>query len=174
LKSRNEERKKARIAADEELAGMNKLLTQMKEQKAKFAKVLDKKSVANIKRIVRQGSSRAVKAGGEQILDFLCQFLAKDSSALFAREGQDIFLSHETLAQAIKAVDPSHHEKAWLRDVADSVNMDVEGVKGKLLAQVSDPENAESMIPFFPYFKLLFKLCQLGMTLKTKESLVRK
>ena len=29
-------------------------------------------------------------------------------------------------------------------------------------------------MPFFPYFKLLFKLCQIGMTMKKKQSLERK
>lgn len=168
------EKKKAQTAALEELAGMDKLLTTMKEQKAKFAKALDKKSVSEIKRIVSQGRNPAVNEGGLQILDHLCQFLCKNTSATFNREGLDIFATHETLAKAIKVVEPSFHEKAWLRDVADSVNMDAEGNKGKLLEQVTNPERAEAMIVFFPYFKLLFKFCQLGMTLKTKESLIRK
>lgn len=33
---------------------------------------------------------------------------------------------------------------------------------------------ATHMLPFFPYFKLLFKLCQVGMTLKNKQNLERK
>ena len=30
------------------------------------------------------------------------------------------------------------------------------------------------MAPFYPYFKLLYKFCQMGMTKKTKESFERK
>ena len=171
LQSVADAKKKARVAADEELTGMNKLLTTMNEQKVKIAKALSKDSVASVKKAI---SNRQTPAGAVDILDRLCQFMAKDTSATYDKQGRDLFENHETLAKAIKATEPSYHEKAWLRDVADSVNMNADGLRGKLLAQVMEPETAKQMVTFVPYFKLLYKFCQLGMTLKTKESLIRK
>ena len=51
--------------------------------------------------------------------------------------------------------------------------MDVEGNKGKLLASVSDPSTAAAVVPFFPYFKILYKFAQLGMTITKQTSLER-
>ena len=52
--------------------------------------------------------------------------------------------------------------------------MDTEQQKGKLLAAVSNPSTASDMAPFFVFFKIVFKMAQTGMTLKTKQNLVRK
>jgi len=52
--------------------------------------------------------------------------------------------------------------------------MSVEGVKGEILTAVTDAKQVNEMLPFIPYFKVLFKFCQLGMTLKTKQNLTRK
>ena len=52
--------------------------------------------------------------------------------------------------------------------------MSIDGRKGALLAAVSDSTQADAMLPFFSYFKVLYKLAQMGMTLKKKQSLQRK
>ena len=52
--------------------------------------------------------------------------------------------------------------------------MDQNGQKGALFANVSDPNMAQGMIPFFPLFKIVFKFAQIGMTMKTKINLERK
>jgi len=137
---------------------MNKLLTTMNEQKAKFTKACDKASVIAVKRIMSQDQGSAIDVGG-QILDKICQFICKSPSATFQKEGADIFANNETLMKAVKNCDPSCNEKAWIRDIADSVNMDVEGNKGRLLLAVSNSQTVNEMMPFFPYFKVLYKFC---------------
>lgn len=52
--------------------------------------------------------------------------------------------------------------------------MNLEQQKGKLLEAVTNPATASDMAPFFVFFKLVFKMAQTGMTLKTKQNLVRK
>jgi len=74
----------------------------------------------------------------------------------------------------VKHCDPSHHEKQWIHEVAQKVNMDMEQQKGKLLRDISNPANAGTLFHFFPYFKIVFKFAQIGMTLKTKQNLERK
>merc|ERR1712110_298283 len=67
--------------------------------------------------------------------------------------------------------------REFIQAVANQVNQKVEGdktVKGDILERLSNPENATNNLPFFTYFKLLFKLAQIGMTLKKKQSLEMK
>lgn len=173
LKAQVEAKVEASEDADQELAGMNKLLTQMNEAKAKFSKQADKDSIKEIKKLLALGQSSAVGVA-RQILDKICQFIAMDQNATFDREGAEIFATAESFASAVKKCDPSFHEKPWIRDVAQTVNMDLEGNKGSILAAVTDAGRGNDMAPFFPYFKILYKFCQIGMTLKSKQSLVRK
>ena len=111
---------------------------------------------------------------GKLILDKLCKFIAADTQATFDREGADIFASADSLQAALKRADPAALEKSWIRDEAEQVNMDMEGRKGKILESVTNSAIASEMFHFYNYFKLLYKFCQLGMTLKSKQSLVRK
>jgi len=144
----------------------------MNEARAKFAKQCDKASIEEIKKLMNPQNRPS--ATGKVILDIICKFISKDTNASFDKEGVDIFASVETLQTAIKRCDPSALEKQWIREQAESVNMSVEGVKGKLLGQVSNAGSAAEMLPFFIYFKVLYKFCQMGMALKTKQSLTRK
>ncbi len=52
--------------------------------------------------------------------------------------------------------------------------MTADGIKGSILNEISDAKRVNEVTPFIPYFKVLFKFCQLGMTLKTKQNLLRK
>lgn len=158
--------------ASAELDGMNKLLTTMNEARAKFAKQCDKASIDAIKKIMNPQARPSDT--GKVILDIICKFISADTNASFDKEGVDIFASVETLQTAIKRCDPSALEKQWIREQAESVNMSVEGVKGKLLGQISNAASTAENMPFFIYFKVLYKFCQMGMTLKTKQSLTRK
>lgn len=60
---------------------------------------------------------------------------------------------------AIKRTDAAKNEKEWIRERANMVNMDSDGVKGAILAKISNAAEARDLVPFFPYFKVLFKLC---------------
>ena len=52
--------------------------------------------------------------------------------------------------------------------------MTAEGVKGSILKEITNAAKVNEIAPFIPYFKVLFKFCQLGMTMKTKQNLLRK
>lgn len=167
------EKKSAKDEATGNLADMNKLLLSMNEARAKFAKSCDADSLKQIKTILVQPGS-ASAGTGKQILDKICQFICQDVEATYDRHGADIFANAEVLTAAIKRCDPAALEKSWIRDVADSVNMTSEGVKGKILQAISSSSTVQEMHHFFPYFKVLYKFCQLGMTLKSKQNLLRK
>jgi|Transcript_40596 hypothetical protein len=150
------------------------MIKTMNEQKAKFLKPCDKNSLANVKKIVSSNQSRAAGTGRE-ILDGICKFIKKDPNASFATDGQTIFMHPELFSKNIKECFPEDADKAWLQKMATSVNQPIgEGsVKGSLLKAVTEATTSSDMAPFFPYFKILYKLAQLGMTICKKTSLER-
>ena len=166
-------KKKAEKDASDQLRDVERLLTDMSEARAKFVKLCDKDSIKEVKKVMNARQSTAIGTA-TQILDRICQFLDASPDATFANEGATIFDSAESFASATKSCDPAAMEKSFIQDVAESVNMTQDGVKGSLLKSVSDSTAADAMLPFFPYFKVLYKLCQMGMTLKKKQSLQRK
>ncbi len=166
-------KKKAAKDASDQLRDVEKLMTDMTEVRAKFLKQCDKDSIKEIKRVMAVGVSPVCNTARE-ILDKICQFLDANPDASFSNQGTTIFDSAESFNSACKSCDPAAMEKAFIQSVAESVNMSLDGVKGRLLILVSDSTTSEAMLPFFPYFKVLYKLCQMGMTLKKKQSLERK
>ena len=166
-------KQKAEKEASDQLRDVNALLTDMKEVRAKFIKQCDADSLKQIKRIMDVKMS-PVLGTAEIILNKICQFLDANEEATFEKEGQTIFDSAESFNSACKSCDPAAHEKVFIQSVAESVNMSVDGVRGSLLELVANPDTSSDMVPFFPYFKVLYKLCQMGMTMKKKQSLERK
>ena len=110
----------------------------------------------------------------ETILNKICQFLDANPEATFADQGLTIFDSAESFNSACKSCDPAALEKSFIQQVSESVNMSIDGNKGALLTLVPNGDTANDMLPFFPYFKVLYKLCQMGMTMKKMQSLERK
>lgn len=149
---------------------MNQLITGMEEARAKFAKACDADSLKEIKAALMRGSCPL----GEEILDKITQFHTGNTKASFKNDGNDLFRDDTTFQMGIKKTNAASHEKEWIRSVADSVNMDAEKKKGKILAGISNPEQAKDLVPFIPYFKVLFKLCQVGMTQKSRQSKQRR
>ena len=144
----------------------------MTEAKAKFLKGCDKDSLKKIKGILSAGSSGAVGTGRE-ILDNICRFVKKNTSSSYASDGEAIFATPESFSKAIKDCMPTDMDRNWLQTLASSVNQNTDGQKGSLLNAVSNPSTAVDMVNFFPYFKILFKLAQLGMTITKRTSLER-
>ena len=110
---------------------------------------------------------------GRQILDGICKFVAKNPNASFATDGA-FFGTPENFSKAIKDCNPVDMDRAWLQGVAASVNQSIDGVKGDILTQISNEASAADNVPFMPYFKILYKLAQLGMTITKRTSLERK
>ena len=47
----------------------------------------------------------------------------------------------------------------------------MEGVKGKLLNALTSASKVEDTVIFFPYFKVLFRLVQIALTMKRRQNL---
>jgi len=63
--------------ANEKLDGINKILTAMNEARARFVKSCDADSLKEIKKIMLDGQSPGWQTARD-VLDLICQFVAKD------------------------------------------------------------------------------------------------
>jgi len=144
------------------------ILTAQGEQKAKAAKDCDKASINEIKKTMAAGISPAI-GNGRAILDRICQLATGKETASYAVEGADLFQSEMTFSSAIKKADSSLIEKDILKRMAGEINQD-----GTILSALMNPGNAAENVQFIPYFKVLFKLVQMGLTKKNKVNLERK
>jgi len=175
LETRFDQEKEAKTVASEQLSDIKKMIKGMTEAKAKFLKACNKDSLNKVKKIISAGQSRAVGTGRD-ILDGITKFVMKNTGATFANDGQQIFATPETFSKAIKDCMPTDMDRSWLQTLAQSVNQsgNADGLtKGPLLKAVSDDSIGADAVPFFPYFKILFKLAQLGMTITKRTSLER-
>lgn len=149
------------------------MLTTLNQQLAKELKTCDKDSVKLIKKVMATGTSPACPTA-RQILDKICQLVCANDNATYAVEGVELFADEIIFQAQVKKSDPSTLDKESIKKIADEVNQTMDGVQGTLLAAVSQPSTASEMVKFFPYFKILFKLCQIGLTMKNKVNLERK
>ena len=155
------------------------MLTAQNEAKAKETKNCDKASINEVKKIIMGGVSPALDLG-RSIMNRIAQFITGSETATFA-PGDAWFASAEAFTSAVKKCDPSRMERQFIQTVANQVNQKtVEGKdgnviqQGEILQKISNSANANANLPFFPYFKLLFKMCQIGMTMKKKQALEMK
>lgn len=65
-------------------------------------------------------------------------------------------------------------DKEFVKRIAMEVNQDAEGVQGSLLKGLMQSHTSTEMVPFFPYFKILFKFVQIAFSKKNLASLERK
>ena len=143
----------------------------MNEAKAKYLKGIDKPGLQKIKEIAAgNGPAKSVVT---EILDGIAKFVANDVNAVMRSGKGDLFDTVETFSKEVKDCFPADRDRQWLQGVAKNVNMDVDGNKGAILAAISDPNNAQDMVHVFPFFKILYKLAQLGMTITKRISLQR-
>lgn len=158
-------------SANEQLADVNKLITGMKENKAKFVKACDKDSLADIKKIMEEMRNPCTGIYTE-VLDLITRFVTAKKDATYMVEGKPIMQSADIFTSNVKNSDASSFEKADIQKIAQDVNMDSEGQKGKILKAITD--TPVHTAPLIPYFKVLFKLTQIEMTKKTKAVLESK
>ena len=148
----------------EKIRDLKQMLTTMNEQLAKEVKKCDKAALQAIRKNLSSPQSSAV---GRQVLAKICQIVSKSESATYEVEGLDIFSSEAVLSSAVKKCDPSEMKKEYLSSLAAEITMDSEGQRGKVLGALMSTEN----VAYFPFFKVLFKLNQIGLTKRNWNSI---
>lgn len=151
---------------------MSSLVQTMIEQKNKDVKACDAKSIETVKKIMRD-SNEGDLAIPTAVLDALCQFLSENSTSSWRTVGADIFSTEATFGQAVRKCNPAALEKEHISQIGYRVNRDQKDMEGDIVSAMMNANYVNELSPFYPYFKVLFKLVQSGLTLKKKMNLQR-
>lgn len=152
------------------IADLKVMLTQMNEQLAKELKKCDKAAIANMKKQLASARSSAV---GRQILDRICSLVDGNQDGSYAVQGLDIIDSETGFSSKVKKCDPSKLDKAYLSQLAGEITMDNDGRRGKILESLMSSSGVQDNVVYFPFFKVLFKLNQIGLTVRNRNALQR-
>lgn len=144
------------------------MLTQMGEQVAKEVKKCDKEALKAIKTNLNGAKKSQV---GQNILEAITKIVSGKESASYAIEGIDVFDNEATLSSSVKKCDASKMPKEYLSTLAREITTDVEGQHGPLLRSLLEATAAADNLAFFPFYKVLFKLNQIGLTRRNWNSL---
>lgn len=146
------------------------MLTQMNEQLSKELKKCDKDAIANMRKQINSARSSAV---GRQILDKICSIVDNNKEGTYAVQGLDIINNEAGFSSRVKKCDPSKLDKAYLSELAGMVTMNSDGARGKILESLMSNSGVQENVVYFPFFKVLFKLTQIGLTMRNRNALQR-
>ena len=153
---------------DAQIAELKVLIQGMHEQKNKDIKGADKANLKEIeKQLVQLQSDTTIK----YILDSICIFLTGSTDATFAKNGQDFFTDEKVYGESIRKCKPETLDKNFLREIANKINTDADGKSGAIATAITQVDEPTKYINFFCHFKVLFKLVQIGLSVKKQEKL---
>jgi hypothetical protein len=153
---------------DAQIAELKVLIQGMHEQKNKDIKGADKANLKEIeKQLVQLQSDTTIK----YILDSICIFLTGSTDATFAKNGQEFFTDEKVYGESIRKCKPETLDKNFLREIANKINTDTDGKSGAIATAITQVDEPTKYINFFCHFKVLFKLVQIGLSVKKQEKL---
>lgn len=168
-KIRNEEQRE-RDETDK-LRDINKLLITMNEAKHKQLKYCDE---ASFKKLNSLQSNGDVPKVGKEILDYLVKFIKGDKEATWdQKEGAELFEKPEVFAKAARRADLTRFDLNYIGEVGQKVQQTEDGARGSILTELMKETAVAENLPFFPYYKLLYKMVHIANTLKNKASFER-
>ena len=136
----------------------------MHEQKNKDIKAADKKNLDAIKSMIAQNSQ--YDATMRYVLDSMMQLLRGKTSATYASEGQTIFADEKTYGENVRKCKPEILDKGDLQSMAERININSSGKAGDIAESITDHNQPQKYLHFFCHFKVLFKLVQIGLSVK--------
>ena len=107
------------------------------------------------------------------ILDQLMKLVLKDKTASFEKNGGEIFTA-ANYGEKIRGCKPEALDKDDLKGIACLINQDAEGAQGKYAKNITQTDEPTKYLDFFCHFKVLFKLVQIGLSVKRLENLNKK
>lgn len=142
----------------------------MNEAKHKQLKYCD---AASFKLLARMRSDGNMPKVGREILDLIIKFIKGDKDATWEKEGEELFEKPEIFAKGVRKADLTKFELSYIGEVGQKIQQTEEGETGSILTELlREAASAENM-PFFPYYKLLYKMVHIANTLKNKASFER-
>lgn len=143
----------------------------MHEQKNKDIKNINKKNIEGIKQLFVEG---AADLQMNFILDSIVQFLTGKEAASFSQNGSEFFTDEATLGAALRKIKPENLDKDHLKRIAHKIKIDSDGQPGEVYNHLQKTENAARYLLFYSHFKILFKMVQIGLSVKRVKNIQRK
>lgn len=150
---------------------LSNLIKSMDEQKNKEVRSADKKNITDVLNLMRD--QNRVNTSMLFIMDRLVGILAGDSKCNFQNKGQEIF-SVDNYATFVRKAQPDLIDKDDLKAIALRINVDSAGQPGDIQREILQVDQPTKYILFFAHFKILFKLVQMGLSMKRMNNLTRK
>lgn len=107
------------------------------------------------------------------ILDNLMKFVTLNMNATYAKDGEKEFTA-KTFGESIRKCKPQNLDKDDLKKMAAEINQDAEGKQGSIARQIVQTDEPAKYTEFFAHFKVLFKLVQIGLSMKRVNQIKKK
>lgn len=146
----------------------------MSEQRNKWVKDCTKKNMDEVhKAMANANADPEVSVHHRFIMDSLAKFFSGNNEATFESHKAEFFVDAPTYCGHIRKCHPELLDKETITKIAESVNQadSQPGDTQKFMVQV---ERAKVNVHFYVHYKLLFKICQMGFTIRKKIGLEKK
>ena len=153
-----------------QITELKALIQSMHEQKNKDVKNADEKNIKAIKQIFASNKGDDTMT---YILDNLMKIVTKEKGASFDKNGAEIF-TVANYGESIRRCKPESLDKDDLKDIAQKINQDAEGSQGVYAKNITQTNEPTKYLDFFCHFKVLFKLVQIGLSVKRLDNLEKK
>lgn len=150
-----------------EAMGLKELSQDMSELRNKWVKEANEKNITEMNKAMAAGASETHKT----IMDSLAQFFTADPSSTYAATKDVFFVDASVYGQQIRKTKPEKLDKEAVKRIAQLVNQDENKEPGSIQKEMIDPLKAGENLPFFVHYKLLFKLCQMAISLRKMKGI---
>lgn len=164
----NEEIKNERAAVND----LNEIKKGLQEQVLKEFKGIDKKNLATVTRTVLSNGDEVV---GHFLLNSLTQFFLGRADTTFANDGQELFATVEALDTNLRKVDHLKLEKKVIEEIMQKITGESgRPEEGEIYQKISQNNMVAHYIAFYPFFRVLSKLCHLAFIKRKEAAHIRK
>jgi len=124
--------------------------------------------------------TRAVVSNGDEkvghfLLDSLTKFITGNGEAKFLDNGQAFFESVEILDGHIRKIEHLNLEKKVIEEMMQKITGESgKPESGEIFQLISNDREVSRYIDFYPFFRLLSKICHLAFTKRKEAAHIRK
>lgn len=137
------------------------------EQVLKELKGITADKLAKVTRTVRDNGDEEV---GIFLLNSLTQFFTGSADASFVKQGQDLFKTVDELDTNVRKIDHLSLEKKVIEQMMQKITGESgKPEEGEIYQKIADERQVDKYINFYPFFRVLSKVCHLAFT-KRKEA----
>ena len=151
-----------------EVMGLKELTQDMSELRNKWVKDANEKNM----KAVNAALAANAHPIHTYIMDSLATFFAGEQTT-YAATKAEYFADPNVFGQQIRKVKPEKLDKELVKSMAHRVNQDSEGQAGDVQKHMTSKESCADNLIFFVHYKLLFKLTQMGISIRKMNGLTK-